>query len=66
MGASIGMALEGYIVGFEEFEELLRERRSLRMKRRPPTAGKIGGYRYISIYQDNNSNRLPMYVHPNL
>jgi len=32
--------LSKFLVGFEEYEEILRERRASRLKRRPPTAGK--------------------------
>lgn len=40
MGASIAEGLSKFVVGYEEYEELLKERRASRQKKRPPTASK--------------------------
>ena len=38
IGTSILQGLSKFLVGFEEYEEILKERRASRQKRRPPTA----------------------------
>ena len=40
MGVSIAEGLSKFVVGYEEYEELLKERRASRQKKRPPTASK--------------------------
>lgn len=38
MGSSIAEGLYSFSVGYEEYEELLKERRISRHRKRPPTA----------------------------
>lgn len=40
MGVSIAEGLSKFVVGYEEYEELLKERRASRQKKRPPTGSK--------------------------
>lgn len=40
IGTSISQGLSKFIVGFEEYEELMKERRLNRQKKRPITPGK--------------------------
>ena len=53
---SIAQGLSKFIVGLEQYEELIRERRFSRQKRRPPTAGK-----HSFTEQNNDEDEITSY-----
>lgn len=56
IGTSIAQGLSKFVVGFEEYEDLMRERRFSRQKKRPPTAGK-----HAFTEQNNDEEEMSSY-----